>query len=253
MLNITTRPPQGVVRQFSRAVFADRLIGDELMRMTMARVSIDPSSSSASVVDVMAAFMHSWRLALTEKPSNPALFSDAALMDALPALPSENRLLLLLVDGLGLSPAQAADVIGLNTSVGPLLKQARNELRLENTARAMVLEDEPLIAADITNILERLGVEVMAHAIDTAGAIEAANQHQPDIILADYHLEGGDSGVDAVLAVQENHDCPIVFITGYPDRVLQGHEIEPDFVISKPYTPHNVRTAVVHCLDARRA
>ncbi|NNU17260.1 response regulator [Parvularcula sp. ZS-1/3] len=253
VLNIMTRPPLGVVRQFSRAVFADRLIGDELMRMTMARVSIDPGSSSSSVVDVMSAFMHSWRMALTERPVKPVLFSDAALIDALPEPPDDKRLLLLMCDVMGLMPAQAAKVIGLEGDPAATLREARQALTIKRQARAVVVEDEPLIAADIRSILERLGVEVAGEASSAEEAVNVTVASKPDIILADYNLDGRETGIDAVLEINESHDCPVVFITGFPDRVLQGDEIEPDFVISKPYTPDNVRAAVVHCLDARRA
>lgn len=253
VLNIMTRPPLGVVRQFSRAVFADRLIGDELMRMTMTRVSIDPASSSSSVVDVMGAFLHSWRMALKERPSSPVLFSDAALIDALPEPPDDARLLLLMVDVMGLMPQQAAQVIGLSEDPKSVLRRARHDLRIEKKATAVVVEDEPLIAADIRAILERLGVEVAGEASSAEEAVKVAAESRPDVILADYNLDGRDTGIDAVMRINETHDCPVVFITGFPDRVLQGEEIEPDFVISKPYTPDNVRAAVVHCLDARRA
>lgn len=253
MLNILTRPPLAVVRQFARAVFADRLIGDEVMRMTMARVSIDPSSSSSSVVDIMAAFMHSWRMALEEKPADPVLFSDAALIEALPHPPDDARLLLLMVDVMGLEPEQGASVIGFDGDPEVLLEGARASLSLGRKAKALVVEDEPLIAADIRRILEQLGVEIAGEAASAADAVKLAADARPDIILADYNLEGQDTGVDAVLEIHGEHECPVVFITGFPDRVLQGEEVEPDFVIGKPYTPENVRTAVVHCLDARRA
>lgn len=248
-----TRPPLGVVRQFSRAVFADRLIGDELMRLTMARVSIDPASSSSSVVDVIAAFMHSWRMALSEQPTEPALFSDAALIDALPDPPDEARLMLLMCDVMGLTPAQAAAAVGVVGDPGRLLAMARRELRLERTARAVVIEDEPLIAADLRGILQQLGIEVVGQASEAGEAVRVAAREEPDIILADYNLDGHRTGADAVFEINDRHNCPVVFITGFPDRVLQGHEIEPDFVIAKPYTANNVRAAVVHCLDARRA
>ncbi|MEO1040876.1 MAG: response regulator [Pseudomonadota bacterium] len=253
MLNIFTRSPLAVVRQFARAVFADRLIGDEVMRMTMARVSIDPASSESSVVDVMAAFMHSWRIALDERPANPVLFSDAALMDALPHPPDEARLLLLMVDVMGLRPDQAAQVIGIEHNAASVLETARQSLQVERKARAVVVEDEPLIASDIAAILNHLGVDVAGQAASAEDAVKVMRDVRPDLILADYNLEGDNTGMDAVLEIHGELECPVVFITGFPDRVLQGDEIEPDFVIGKPYTPENVRAAVVHCLDARRA
>ena len=257
-MSISTRPPLGVLRQLSRAVLADRLIGDELMRVTMARVSLDPQSSSASVTDLAAAFVKSWRAAAKGAASKgadarAALFSDAALKEALPPPPSDERLVLLLVDVLGFSPAEAARIVGAEEGAGAMLASARDALRIDGDARAVIVEDEPLIAADLRAILERMHVNVVGEARSAEDAVAVAAEAVPDIILADYNLAGRATGLDAVVRIKQDHDCPVIFITGYPDRVLQGEEIEPDFVISKPYTADNVRAAVVHCLDARRA
>ncbi|WP_031553553.1 response regulator [Parvularcula oceani] len=252
-MTITTRPPLGVLRQFSRAVFADRLIGDELMRMTMARVDVDPSASSASVTDLMVSFVRSWRAVAREGRQEPALFSDAALISALPPPPDDARLMLLLVDVMGFTPAEAARIVGFEGDPAGLLQQGRAGLRLEDDPTAVIIEDEPLIAADLRAILQRIGVQVTGEARSAAEAVRTVSIARPDVIFADYNLDGRATGIDAVLEIQQDHDCPVIFITGYPDRVLQGDEIEPDFVISKPYTPNNVRAAVVHCLDARRA
>ncbi|MEM9838753.1 MAG: response regulator [Pseudomonadota bacterium] len=216
-------------------------------------MTIDPASSSSSVVDIMAAFLHSWRMAVKERVADATLFSDAALVGALPIPPDNARLLVLMVDALGLSAEEAARVLALTSDPLPLLQEGRQGLRVANDARALVVENEPLIAADIRGILERLGVKVTAQAASADAAVESALAERPDIILADYNLDNHGTGIDALVKIKETHDCPVVFITGFPDKVLHGHEIEPDFVISKPYTPDNVRAAVVHCLDVRRA
>lgn len=253
-MSITTRPPLGVLRQLSRAVLADRLIGDELMRLTMARVDLDPRSSSSSVTDLATAFLQQWRAAVrAENAKPPALFSDAALKAALPRPPGNERLVVLLVDVLGFSAAEAARIVGVDGGAEALLASARSGLRVEGHAKAVIVEDEPLIAADLRTILERMGVTVAGEARDAESAVRLASATRPDIVLADYNLAGRATGLDAVVRIKQSNDCPVIFITGYPDRVLQGDEVEPDFVISKPYTADNVQAAVVHCLDARRA
>ena len=254
-MSVVNRPPLGVLRQLSRAVFADRVIGDELMRMTMSRVAVDPASSSASVIDLVAAFLQSWRLAEREgelREGSARLFSDASLMDALPPLPDDGRLLLLLVDVLGFSPVEAARIVGTGRSGGELLAATRATLKVSGPASAVVIEDEPLIAADLRAILQQIGVKVGGEARSADEAVRIAGEVSPDLILADYNLDGRATGIDAIMRIRAVRDCPVIFITGYPDRVLQGDEVEPDFVISKPYTADNVRAAVVHCLDARR-
>ena len=252
-MSIMTRPPLGVLRQLSRAVLADRLVGDELMRLTMARVDLDPSASSANVADLAQTFVRSWRTAArSQGATRPMLFSDASLTDALPPPPSDGRLALILVDVLGFSPAEAVRIVGSSEPPNVLLAAAREALTVKGSARAVIVEDEPLIAADLRAILERIGVEVAGEARSADDAVRVASAVGPDIILADYNLAGRATGLDAVVRIKQSNDCPVVFITGYPDRVLQGEEVEPDFVISKPYTADNVRAAVVHCLDARR-
>ena len=84
-------------------------------------------------------------------------------------------------------------------------------------------------------------------------ALIALQDDLPPLLGAAESIEATPLGLDAVVRIKQDNDCPVIFITGYPDRVLQGDEVEPDFVISKPYTTDNVRAAVVHCLDARRA
>ena len=254
-MSVINRPPLGVLRQLSRAVFADRVIGDELMRMTMARVEIDPASSSASVTDLVSAFLQSWRLARREaeqRAEKAALFSDASLMGALPPPPDDGRLLLLLVDVLGFSPNEAARIVGVGSDGAALLAETRAGLSVAGGPVAVIIEDEPLIAADLRSILTQMNVTVGGEARSADEAVRTAAEVRPDLILADYNLDGRATGIDAIVRIREAHDCPVVFITGYPDRVLQGDEVEPDFVISKPYTADNVRAAVVHCLDARR-
>nr|WP_281373792.1 response regulator [Parvularcula dongshanensis] len=153
---------------------------------------------------------------------------------------------------MGFSVAEAGRIVGI-AAPAEALRRAREALVVHGAPRAVIVEDEPLIAADLRGILERMGVDVAGEARSADEAVRAARAALPAVILADYNLDGRATGIDAVLRIHQEHDCPVIFITGYPDRVLQGEEIEPDFVISKPYTPDNVRAAVVHCLDARRA
>ena len=110
-MSLANRPPLGVLRQFSRAVLADRLVGDELLRLAMARVDVDPGASSAQAADLVASFLQSWRLTSRDHVA-AALFSDRSLRQALPPPPEDERLAVLLVDVLGFSSAEANRIVG---------------------------------------------------------------------------------------------------------------------------------------------
>lgn len=240
------------LRQFARAVTADRLVGDELVGAVLAGAAIT-TGAQAPRGEKFREFFRRWRNFLEDK-SAPRPFSKAALVKSIGGAPSEARLVLLLRDICGLSAPE------VETAIGPLSRPQREILADERRAigarnrpaTAVVIEDEPLIAVDIQDILAEMGVNVVALARTASAGAAATLKHRPDIVIADFNLDGGATGVDAVVAFQDEHPCPVVFITGYPDQVLKGEEVEPDFVIVKPYLPESVRAAVAHSLDTAR-
>jgi len=219
-----TVPNVTQIRQFSRAVFADRY--------------------------AMRAFIHVWRMATSGKGEPPALFSDEALIGSLPPPPSEDRMMLLLVDVMGMSVTEAGDILSpMKDSAEEALEKGRSLIAQPRVGKVLIIEDEPLIAADIREILVSMGVEVCGEVRSAPEAINATSNMLPDLILADYNLEGPDTGADAINVIQEDHDCRVIFITGYPQKVLTGEDVEPDFVLGKPYRVEGIKAAVAHCLD----
>ena len=43
-------------------------------------------------------------------------------------------------------------------------------------------------------------------------------------------------------------DVPVIFITAFPERLLTGNKPEPAFLIAKPYTEEQVRSAVAQAM-----
>lgn len=233
-----------VVRQFARAVLADRLVGDELARLAMARQAAAPIDSG----DALKAFMETWRGLRNASDTAPP-FSDRALSASLPPPPPPSRLLVLLVDVMGYSLDAAAHIIEpFDGDIDASLAQGRAAL-VARPATAIVIEDEPLIAAELRLILEGMGLTVAGSAATAGAAVALADASTPDLIIADYNLEQPETGADAVKRIRVSNDCPVIFITGFPEKVLAGSDVEPDFVISKPYRLAAIRAAVVQCLD----
>ena len=249
-------PIDKTIRQFARAVTADRFVGDELAAAVLADVDENNADRSEAVsprADVFRRFVTKWR-ALANPVEAPKPFSNAEFVHSLGFLPTEERLVLLLSDVCGLTRSEVEFVLDpMERSFDENLNTAREAIRIgKYGGRAVIIEDEPLIAADLRDVLEGIGVDVVALARTAEqGARETLSQ-APDIVLADFNLDGRKTGVDSVLAFQNEHICPVIFITGYPDEVLTGKDVEPDFVIAKPYRPEAVQAAVAHCLDTAR-
>lgn len=111
--------------------------------------------------------------------------------------------------------------------------------------RVMIIEDETIIAMDLKGIVQAMGHEVTGIARTHTAAIELAGDRRPDLILADIQLADGSSGIDAVNELLGSlGDLPVIFITAFPERLLTGDRPEPAFLISKPYSEEQVRSAV---------
>jgi CheY-like chemotaxis protein len=109
----------------------------------------------------------------------------------------------------------------------------------------MVIEDEPLIAMDIKAIVEDMGHSVTGVARTEREALKLGGEITPDLILADIQLADNSSGIDAVNTLLGRlGEVPVVFITAFPERLLTGEKPEPAFLITKPFTREQVRSAV---------
>ncbi len=125
-----------------------------------------------------------------------------------------------------------------------LIGAANSELADSFKGRVMIIEDEPIIAADLSAIVTDLGHEVTGIARTHSEAIALGNEQGADLILADIQLADNSSGIDAVNDLLEMMDIPVIFITAFPERLLTGDRPEPAFLISKPFSEPQVQSAV---------
>jgi CheY-like chemotaxis protein len=143
----------------------------------------------------------------------------------------------------------AAEILGQSTDdVRILLDEALDAIESQTRARVLIIEDEAVIAMDLTDLVTAAGHDVCATETTASGAIAAANREQPNLVLADIQLADGSSGIDAVNQILASFDVPVIFITAFPDRLLTGERPEPTFLITKPYSPDMVRAAVSQAL-----
>src|SRR5258705_10288425 len=75
--------------------------------------------------------------------------------------------------------------------------------------RALIVEDEPLIAIDLEATLRSLGFDVCGRASNPREAVELATSRQPDFILMDVYLDEGRRGINAAKWLREA--CSFVY------------------------------------------
>ncbi len=121
-------------------------------------------------------------------------------------------------------------------------------------AKIMIVEDEILVAKDISNRLERMGYEVAGSAGRGNTAIELALQLRPDLILMDINLRDDIDGIEAAAIIHNSFDVPIIFCTAYSnDQTLQRAKItDPYGYILKPFDNRELEITIEIALYKHR-
>jgi len=112
--------------------------------------------------------------------------------------------------------------------------------------RALIVEDEILIAEELRERLSRLGFSVIA-AVDTADeGIAIATRERPDLVVMDIRLKGEKDGIQAVSEIRAQVDVPIIYLTAHSDRltVERAKATEHDGFILKPFQRRELQTTI---------
>jgi CheY-like chemotaxis protein len=83
--------------------------------------------------------------------------------------------------------------------------------------KAIIAEDELLIAKVLSNNLESLGFEVLGMATNGSEAVEMVRRWKPDLVFMDIFLEGEMDGIDTYQKIQEICPTKVIYITANND------------------------------------
>lgn len=121
-------------------------------------------------------------------------------------------------------------------------------------ARVLVVEDEAIVAMDISVMLRELGYEVEGPAATGEEAVSLAERERPDLVLMDIMLRGGMDGVEAARRIRETTGAPIVYLTAYADEstLLRAKTAEPLGYLLKPFEERELRTTIETALSKHR-
>lgn len=106
--------------------------------------------------------------------------------------------------------------------------------------RVLIIEDDVLMALEIESRLRDIGFVSFETADTPMMALEQACAHRPDLITADFHIEGG-TGVDAVAVITERIGAvAVVYVTASPELLPPDN---PWPVVAKPVSDFSVARA----------
>lgn len=110
----------------------------------------------------------------------------------------------------------------------------------------LIVEDEPLIAQDLSYILGDIGLSKVAIAMSFEDAVEMLSSTRYDLVLLDINLSSEHDGIELAEYINEKIHCPFIFITSYYNEttVARAKVTQPLAYLLKPFNQHDIRINV---------
>lgn len=113
--------------------------------------------------------------------------------------------------------------------------------------KVLVVEDEPLVAMVIEDMLESLGCTVVGPVAQLAEALDLAQHNDCDCAILDVNVRGG--SITPVADAFIKKGVPILLASGYSESALPAH-LARHARLTKPYTSEQLEDGI-RCLFLR--
>jgi DNA-directed RNA polymerase specialized sigma24 family protein/CheY-like chemotaxis protein len=243
-------PQLPYLRRYARALSGRQDAGDQYVMAVLETLVADPSALPTDTdprVGLFSVFSRIWNSVPVNAHATemPSAIADRRL-GAITPLPRQ-AFLLTAVEGF--SPDDTARILGTTEEeIASLITDAGRQIGEQVATDVLIIEDEPIIAMDLEDLVTSIGHTVIGNARTHTEAVAMVHTHRPGLVLADIQLADGSSGLDAVNEMLQAFSVPVVFITAYPERLLTGERPEPTFLITKPFRNDTVKAVISQAL-----
>ena len=84
--------------------------------------------------------------------------------------------------------------------------------------RVLIVEDEPLIAEDISDFLGETNYICAGISYDSETALDMLINRHPDVALLDINIEGSMNGIEVAQIIRKKYNIPFIFLTSHSDK-----------------------------------
>lgn len=112
--------------------------------------------------------------------------------------------------------------------------------------KILIIEDEFLIADELTEILENEGYEVAFVADNGLEALDFFKENVVDLVLCDINIKGSWDGIKTITKIIEIKQVPVIYLTALTDKdtLERAKATFPAAYIPKPFNLVNLRMAI---------
>lgn len=237
------------LRRYARFLTGSQFSGDKYAAATLEVLLADRQLLAQPLLPRIILFktFHTvWQSSGHLISQEPVCGLETRAHSRLSSLIPNSREALLLYTGEEFNREEIGEIMGIDAEeADALLQVAYREMGEAGPGTVMIIEDEPLIAMDLRSIVEDMGHSVVGVATTRCDAVRLGRSARPSMILSDIQLADNSSGIDAVKELLPDiGEVPAIFITAFPERLLTGEQLEPVFLIAKPFTEQRVRSVV---------
>jgi two-component system LytT family response regulator len=122
--------------------------------------------------------------------------------------------------------------------------------------RTLVVDDEPIARERMLSLLQQEDdVEIVGECGDGVQAVNAIQQHVPDLVFLDVQMPGVD-GFGVIDAIGADKMPAVIFVTAYDEYALRAFEVHALDYLLKPFGRDRFRQTLTHArahLERRRA
>lgn len=240
------------LRRYARAISGSQSVGDADVRAMLGALVVGDANLNEGLPTRVALYrlFHAWRTDVGKAPDKAASYTPEQRLGRLAPI-SRQALLLNALEGF--SFRDIAAILDISPSEAErVAREAQLEIEQELATNVLVIEDEAMIALDIKELTEELGHRVTGIARTRDEAIRLAHRDPPSLILADIRLADESSGIDAAQSILREFDVPVIFVTAYPERLLNGDELEPTYLLTKPFDRAALKATIGQALFFHR-
>ncbi|MDQ0325632.1 CheY-like chemotaxis protein [Rhodopseudomonas julia] len=233
------------LRRYAFCLFGSLPQADEVIERCLRR--FDPVRLAGNRDPLITLFRHFHEVGASEiSPmwvSNGRAIGQEVLHGGLLRLPLKEREAVALRAVCGFRADEVATILGVSPERAQSLVDDGYRMLASPTLSALIIEDEPLLASDISGIVSGMGIEVIGMASRESEAVFKAAEKRPHLILADVRLAEG-NGLNAVNTIRRFHEARVMYLTAFPGEVLRSVGERDALIVRKPFERVAVEAAV---------
>lgn len=118
-------------------------------------------------------------------------------------------------------------------------------------AKIMVVEDESIIALELSETLQSLGYDVPVVAGSGETAVTGAKDEKLDLAIIDINLGRGMDGIEAGQEITRSRNIPIIYLTAYSDEdtLKRAKQVRPFGYLVKPFDIETLNATIQMALE----